>query len=197
MRLRRALAVPGLVLTIALVGVTPALADGWGNVSCGQGANPSCDLGAGESPGLPAPGGGHAPGTPSKDGDRPPAGSPDSSLGDRLIGGGQDLAKCSYVRSDFQPPEPGVQTTSYLTTSSVLGVIREAKFRLREQPSRKTGSWYVYQCSGLGYHDTLYRAPVWIPDGQTPGAAPLPSPQELAQQARSQLQRSRAWPSPP
>jgi len=49
------------------------------------------------------------------------------------------------------------------------------------------GAWYTYQCSGPGFRDGLYRAPVWIPDGQVPGAAPLPSPEELAQQARSQL----------
>lgn len=49
------------------------------------------------------------------------------------------------------------------------------------------GAWYTYQCSGQGVRDALYRAPVWIPDGQAPGAAPLPSPEELAQQARSQL----------
>ncbi|MEC3974314.1 hypothetical protein [Amycolatopsis sp. H20-H5] len=34
----------------------------------------------------------------------------------------------------------------------------------------------------------MYHAPVWLPDGQqTPAAAPLPSPAELAQVARSQL----------
>jgi hypothetical protein len=49
------------------------------------------------------------------------------------------------------------------------------------------GSWYVYRCSGPGVHDGLYRAPIWLPDGQTPAAAPLPSPQELADQARAQL----------
>jgi hypothetical protein len=49
------------------------------------------------------------------------------------------------------------------------------------------GAWYTYQCSGPGFRDALYRAPIWIPDGQAPGAAPPPSPEQLAEQARSQL----------
>ncbi|MFE0025493.1 hypothetical protein [Amycolatopsis sp. NPDC059021] len=55
------------------------------------------------------------------------------------------------------------------------------------QASGQGGAWYTYQCSGSGFRDGLYRAPVWIPDGEALGAAPLPSPEELAQQARSQL----------
>ncbi|WP_228004606.1 hypothetical protein [Amycolatopsis sp. YIM 10] len=55
------------------------------------------------------------------------------------------------------------------------------------QASGEGGAWYVYQCTGQGMRDGLYRAPVWIPDAQAPDAAPLPSPEELAEQARAQL----------
>jgi hypothetical protein len=53
-------------------------------------------------------------------------------------------------------------------------------------PGQK-GAWYVWQCSTAGVTDGLYRPPVWIPDGQQPGAAQLPSPAELAQMAYKQL----------
>ncbi|ASO21595.1 hypothetical protein FHR81_003239 [Actinoalloteichus hoggarensis] len=55
------------------------------------------------------------------------------------------------------------------------------------QDSGEPGAWYVWQCSTEGYRDALYRPPVWIPDGDEPGADLLPSPEELAALARDQL----------
>ncbi|WP_347177111.1 hypothetical protein [Parafrankia sp. EAN1pec] len=54
------------------------------------------------------------------------------------------------------------------------------------QPGQGPGAWYLYQCATNGVRDALYRPPVWIPDAG-PGAVPAPDPEELAEQARSQL----------
>jgi len=104
------------------------------------------------------------------------------------------LASCSYVRSNYQPPANPVQTVAFNRSSSSSSGVQLVSLSTRRtggavlaQAPRQGGAWYTYQCSGPGFRDGLYRAPVWIPDGQAPGAAPLPSPEELAQQARSQL----------
>ena len=56
--------------------------------------------------------------------------------------------------------------------------------RVADPTPGQPGAWYVYKCDKAGVIDALYRAPVWIPDAR-PG--PLPSPAQLAEQARSQL----------
>ncbi|WP_254126429.1 hypothetical protein [Amycolatopsis sp. CA-230715] len=81
------------------------------------------------------------------------------------------------VRHDREPRETGATRWVSLTRQYPVGAV------LAQSPGQG-GGWYVYQCGG-GTRDALYRSPVWIPDGQTPGAAP--SPEQLAQQARSQL----------
>jgi len=162
----------GLVLALA----PAAVADGWGNVHCGQGGNPSCELGAGRG-GASKP---QPPSAPGKPGAPRPAPGQQPPSGDSIIGGKDTAAHCSYVRSNYQPPANGVQTVARRTRPR-MGVL--AAF----VPAQAGGAWYVYRCSGPGVHDGLYRAPVWLPDGQVPAEATLPSPQELAEQARAQL----------
>jgi hypothetical protein len=98
------------------------------------------------------------------------------------------------VRSDYHPPANGVQTVSFRPRRAGFGgvqLVSLMRTRSRDvvlaQAPGQGGAWYVYRCAGQGARDALYRAPVWIPDGQAPGAAPLPSPEELAEQARSRL----------
>lgn len=91
------------------------------------------------------------------------------------------MATCSYVRSNYQPPANGVQTVA-LRIGPQNTFARWSGFHAQQQG----GAWYVYRCSGPGVHDGLYRAPIWLPDGVVPVAA-LPSPQELADQARAKL----------
>ena len=192
-RVTRTALTTGAVIILCLAAAGPALADGWGNVNCGEAGNPSCDLGAGQrGRGTPAPQPGPRPDAPKSQ-----AGSPDTAPpppGDRIVGGDSNQANCSYVRSDYQPPANGVQTVSYRPRPSGSGGVQFvslARSRPQDvvlaQAPGQGGAWYVYQCAGQGVRDTLYRAPVWIADGQAPGAAPLPSPEELAEQARSQL----------
>lgn len=171
----------GAAVVLLVVAAVPSSADGWGDVTCGQSGNPSCDLGAGQD--------GHSVGPPrpsepavrsggSKGGQDEPADPGDTKVGS------DDRADCSYVRSDYQPPS-GVQTVSHRSGRGAGGVVFASV-----RPAQATGgpgAWYVYQCSGQGVRDGLFRAPVWIPDGQAPGAVPLPSPEELAAQARAQL----------
>ncbi len=157
-----------------LLAVTPAAlaGDGWGNVHCGQDGNPSCELGAGRGGGSKPP--------PQGPPDRPAAPRPgpgqEPPTGDSIIGGDDTSAHCSYVRSGYQPPTNGVQTVMHRTAS----VVRSGQ----PQPG---GGWYVYRCTGPGFRDGLYRAPIWLPDGVAPAEAALPSPQELAEQARARL----------
>ncbi len=184
------------ILTSAamLASLTPALAGDWyGDVNCGQNSYAGCELGAGQrGGGKPAPRPGPRPGEPKSQAGAPDAPAPPP--GDRIVGGDDNKADCSYVRSDYQPPANGVQTVSYHPRPSRSGGVqfvslsrsRPEGMVLAQAPGQG-GGWYVYQCSGQGMRDALYRAPVWIPDGQAPGAAPLPSPEELAAQARSQL----------
>jgi hypothetical protein len=173
-RLSKAAISTAAAFGIGLAVVPAALADGWGDVHCAQSGNPSCDVDAGRNGGKtpPPPAG---PGKPTKPQSVPGQRQPS---GDSLLGGNDPMAKCSYVRSNYQPPANGVQTIVMRTGPLVF-----ARFGA-QQP--QGGAWYVYRCSGPGVHDGLYRAPIWLPDGEVPAAA-LPSPQELADQARAQL----------
>lgn len=187
----------GIVATassaVMLASITPALAGDWyGDVDCGQSSYPGCELGAGQrGHDAPAPRPDPRPAAP-----RTPGGQRDTATppGDRIVGGEDTRADCSYVRSDYQPPSTGIQTASQRLHHAVAGDVQFASLagsgpsgpRLLQAPGQG-GAWYVYQCSGPGSRDALFRAPVWIADGQAPGAAVVPSPQQLAEQARSQL----------
>jgi hypothetical protein len=61
--------------------------------------------------------------------------------------------------------------------------------RVRQaQVPNEDGGWYDWVCDRNKTQESLYRPPVWIPNGQAPGAAAVgPSPQELAERARRQL----------
>ncbi|MFI7676417.1 hypothetical protein [Actinophytocola sp. NPDC049390] len=175
---------------------TPALADdGWGTTDCQQTPAPVCDLGAGKGGTDPRPGN---PGNGKPNSGRPGSGNQgDSSYnGDTIVGGDSNLANCSYVKSDYQPPAGGVVTAAFSRPLNSGGVTAQpAVFTrqprvavLAQQPAQgQPGAWYIWKCTGEGVADALYRPPVWIPDGQQPGAALLPSPAELAQMARKQL----------
>jgi hypothetical protein len=49
------------------------------------------------------------------------------------------------------------------------------------------GAWYVYQCSGDGQRDAVFRDPVWIPDAAAATGPAAPSPAALATQAENNL----------
>ncbi|WP_228714289.1 hypothetical protein [Prauserella endophytica] len=98
------------------------------------------------------------------------------------------------MRSNYQPPANGVQTASYRPRSSGSGGMQFVSLThsrpqgvVLAQAPGEGGGWYVYRCSGEGMRDALYRAPVWIADDEAPGAEPVPSPEQLAEQARAQL----------
>jgi hypothetical protein len=200
--LRRASVVAGAAVVIALVGAVPAFANGWGNVNCGQSPTPDCQLGAGSGGSGGNQGGGHGGGDhqPSHGGSgNNGSGTGGNSGGDTIIGGTSNLAACSYVKSDYQPPAGGVVTAAYTRPTNSGATVQLAAFtrspahvEVRALPAAdpapgQKGAWYVWQCSTAGVTDGLYRPPVWIPDGQQPGAAQLPSPAELAQMAYKQL----------
>jgi hypothetical protein len=191
------------IVAVGMFGVaTPAFAGGgWGSTSCGQIPSPACDLGAGEGGAAPAPGK-----TPDSSGGSPgqthsgSGGGSNQNPGDTIIGGNSNLASCSYVKSDYQPPAGGVVTAAYTRPANSGGVTVQlaafarssARAAVRALPAADPapghkGAWYVWQCSTAGVTDGVYRPPVWIPDGQQPGAAQLPSPAELAQMAYKQL----------
>ncbi|MFD8494977.1 hypothetical protein [Amycolatopsis sp. NPDC059657] len=141
---------------------------------------------------------GEKPGNGNKNPGKPGSGSGGKDSGDTLIGGKSNLASCSYVKSNYQPPAGGVAMAAYTKPANSGGdVVRPVAYarpstsgvvQLAAQPAAgKPGAWYVWQCSTSGVRDGLYRPPVWIADGQAPGAAALPSPAELAQMARKQL----------
>ena len=199
---KHASVIAGLTIVTLLVGSIPAFADIYGNVDCSQSPTPDCQLGVGRTgqdsgrssnPGTEA-------GKPSRDGSSSSDGSAGNASGDSIVGGNSNLASCSYVKSDYQPPS-GVATASYVPPLNPgLQSAQPALFLRRPAPraassvrtaqapeSEQQGAWYVWQCSTAGVADGLYRPPVWIPDGQQPGAAQLPSPAELAAMARKQL----------
>lgn len=192
--LKRALIITGIGTALVLGSAMPALASGWGAVDCSRDPSPYCQLGAGQGGKPPVKPQGEAnpkPGQPKEQGDN----NPDTPTppGDRILGD-SNLANCSYVRSDYHPPTNGVQTVAYRPHAASSGGVQlvslsrhRAGDAVLAQAPGQGGAWYTYQCSGPGFRDGLYRAPVWIPDGQAPGAALPPSPEQLAEQARSQL----------
>lgn len=193
--LRRAAFVLGSVSTLVLTGSWTSSADDmWGNTTCGETSYVGCDLGAGQGgqPGQPSP-----PNNPGSgdSGDSDSGGSsPPPPQGDQIVGDA-NLADCRYVRSDYQPPVEGVTTIAYhppsdggaITVTPALyrpsSSTPKVRFAQQQPPPGPSGAWYMYQCSGEGWRDALYRPPIWIPDGQQPAL----SPEQLAQQAYSQL----------
>lgn len=194
--MRRFTLVTGIVAASLGGLAAPALADGgWGNTNCSQVPTPACELGVGNNGNHGRPGGnpgqGNTPNRPGT-GTNPGSGKP-SNPGDAIVGGDSNLASCSYVKSDYQPPAGGVVTAAYQPPTTSGDVVYAAVFRpavvrwQAAQPGQGPGAWYVWKCTTEGVADGLYRPPVWIADGGQPGAALLPSPAELAQMARKQL----------
>jgi hypothetical protein len=175
---------------VAVVGVLaqpapqpPPPGDGWGSVSCSETPSPACDLGAGS-------GGDSAP--------RPEPGRAGPDVSGPRGGGGTDAAaqpvdgvRCSFVISDYQPPGGGLVPASYSTPErrhAAAAVVPVAVVVREQQPEPgEDGAWYLWRCSGDGFRDSLYRPPVWIPDGERAPGAAGPSPAELAAQARERL----------
>lgn len=199
--LRRLLIVSASAVTICLACAAPAFANGWGNVDCTQAPSPDCQLGAG-SDGSGAQGGGQGKPNPQP-GRNSGSGRSSSGTGDGTAdgGGASSEANCSYTPSNYQPP-PTVSTAAYRTSpkSSEIDIELDAVVQPMDRAvvlpkladasgGSQQGSWYLWQCSGNGAVDGAYHLPVWIPNGpQGPGAAPAPSPAQLAQMARNQLQ---------
>jgi len=202
--MRRIATITGIVAISVLGAAVPAVADnGWGSTSCSQVPSPACDLGAGiggdnGKPGGNSGNGNTKPGHPGSGS----SGNIDPNPGDVIVGGNSNLAHCSYVKSDYQPPAGGVVTAVYARPLHPGGTTAQPAVFLRPVTDSRIatlalpvagptpgqqGAWYVWKCTGPGAVDALYRPPVWIPDGQQPGAAQLPSPAELAQMARKQL----------
>jgi hypothetical protein len=195
--MRRIGTITGLVAVSALSVAAPALAnDGWGGTNCSQFPSPACDLSAGTNPGNGRPGGtpGNGDSKPGRPGGDHPGSGDLGNPGDTIVGGDSNLAHCSYVQSDYQPPTGGViaavHTPSDNTSGNVVQVALSTRSTSRalavRQPGHEPGAWYMWKCSE-GVTDGLYRPPVWIPDGQQPGPALLPSPAEVAQMAHKQL----------
>lgn len=191
--LRRTITTTGMVSALLLLGAAPAFAgDPWGGVDCGQYPYAGCQLGAGQGgqPGQPS-----RPQRPGSGNDQDQGGpSNPGPQGDQIIGN-PNLANCSYVRSDYRPPSQGTTTIAYhpprhggaITVTPAVyrpaSSSAQARFAQQQPTPGQPGAWYVWQCSGEGWRDSLYRPPIWIPDGQ----APAPSPDQLAQQAYNQL----------
>ncbi|WP_233160118.1 hypothetical protein [Pseudonocardia sp. MH-G8] len=102
-----------------------------------------------------------------------------------------DGVRCSYVISDYQPPGGGLVPASFGTSeprpAAVVVVPVVAVVREQQPDPGEDGAWYLWRCSGDGFRDSLYRPPVWIPDGEQATDAAGPSPAELAAQARERL----------
>lgn len=198
--LKHAVAAAALSATALVMISAPARADGgWGYTDCSQFPNPGCELGAGKPGSSPRPGQGNGnvrPGNPGQDGDAD-TGNVDPG-GDQSVSGDANLAECQYVLSDYQGPPPGgVQPAALAVPAHSEGTTAQlAVYQLQRQGTAviprfaqaepQSGAWYVYKCTGPGVVDALYRPPVWIANGQL-GSTPLPSPAELAAQARNQL----------
>lgn len=199
--MRRIATMSGIVALTLFGAAVPAFADnGWGSTNCSQVPSPVCDLGAGKGGGDGKQGGtsgkgSQKPGSPGSGG----SGGGQRGTGDVIIGGDSNLASCSYVKSDYQPPSDGVVTIAFTKPLNTGGSAQPALFtrptsggvvaaRAAAQPvPGQPGAWYLWKCSTAGVADGLFRPPVWIADGQQPGAALLPSPAELAAMARKQL----------
>ena len=192
LRAGRATVVSGALVAGLLVFALPAGADdNYGNVTCSQTPSPLCNLAAGSSGTNGSPHTNPSAASPMNPGVGKPGSGKPVNPGDTIIGGDSDMANCSYVKSDYQPPAGGAVPVSHKPGRGSGGIVRVALPRpapaQAAQPGQGPGAWYVWKCAGGGSADTLYRPPVWIPDGQQPGAAQLPSPEELAQMARRQL----------
>ncbi|MGW5721931.1 hypothetical protein ACWEVP_37555 [Amycolatopsis sp. NPDC003865] len=181
--LMRAPAVGGVIVALLLSSAASASAGGWGSVDCAQQPSPYCELGAGKT--GKAPGGGDR--VPDEPGRKGGGGKTTPPPGDRIVGGTSPVANCSYVRSNFQPPANGVQTVAFRRAVPPVVLASAPLSRASNIVAQQGGAWYVYRCSSAGFRDGLYRAPIWLPDGAAPAGAALPSPQELAEQARTQL----------
>ena len=154
--------------------------DGWGSVSCSETPSPACDLDAGS-------GGGSAP--PRSDQADPDVSGPREGGSADTAAQPVDGVRCSYVISDYAPPGGGL-VPAFSTSERGPGaaVVRVATFVRQQQPEPgEDGAWYLWRCSGDGFRDSLYRPPVWIPDGEQAPGAEGPSPAELAAQARERL----------
>lgn len=197
-----------IVLGITAVGVLgvarPALADdSWSSTNCEQTPSPVCELQVGKGARGQMPrgnlgNGNRNPGRTSS-GNHSLGGS-DSNSGDTSID-----TKCSYVRSDYQPPPEGAISVAYTRPVNPGGVTvipavlihpaAPAVMLASAGPeSGQPGAWYVWKCASSGREDTkliimdsFYRPPVWIADGHRSGAAGVPAPVELARMARKQL----------
>ena len=189
--LKRLTIVVGLAVLAGTLWCAPAAAEGWwGSVQCGNAAaQPGCDLTAGHTSGAPD-------SRPQPLQNPKPNNTNLDSTTDGLDTAEDKPATihCSYVRSDYRPP---IATAPSLPSGPPL-VAQPAAFirptttqitprAVAEPDPGQHGAWYVYKCDGPGAHDAVYRSPIWIPDGQQPSAAQLPSPAKLAQQARSQF----------
>ena len=197
--LTRASIVACLVLVAVCCGLVPAFADIYGNVNCSQSPTPDCQLAVGSGgDGGNHRGGQHQPALSGSDNNGTAAGG--NGGGDTRVSGGSSLANCSYVPSDYQPPA-GAATAAYQRpsrsagasvrliafTRSVAGGAPSARPAAAAAPGRQ-GAWYVWKCTTAGVTDGLFHPPVFVAAGQpAPGAAPVPSPAQLAQVARNQL----------
>lgn len=194
----RCAVVTTITLTVVVGGALPAVADGgWGWTECDQNPHPGCELGAERDDGGTVPdGGGPDLGVPDSGGGGEEEAEPEEDNPDRM--------NCSYQPApDYQPP-PEAITASYGAPESDDGnalVVEPAVFEHSDsgwsaavpaaepEPGEGPGAWYVWQCSGTGVRDALYRPPVWIPEAPPgEGADPGPSPAALAQRAYEQLQ---------
>lgn len=203
----RSIAIVIAITTVGVLGVArPALADnGWSSTNCEQTPSPVCDLQVGKGPSGGTPRGnlGNGNRNPGRTGP-----GNDSTGGDTSSDGKHlSLTKCSYVLSDYQPPHGGAVWAAYTRPVNPSGamvvpaaVIRPiARAVVLAEPavrsaSGQQGAWYVWECTSSGIEDTnliimdsVYRAPVWIANGQQPGAVGLPGPVEVARMARKQL----------
>jgi hypothetical protein len=200
--LKRAAVITGCAIAVVVAGTVPAYANGYGNVTCSQDPSPDCQLGAGTRGGSGGRGGTGGDQPSHAHGDSGSGSSAGSSGGDgdTIVGGGATVAHCSYAPSDYQPPA-GAITAAYRWRSPSSGkpvqLVALTRPVERAAPAAppvagpalgQQGSWYVWKCTTAGVTDGLFHPPVFIPNGQPgPGAAPLPSPAQLAQMARSQL----------
>jgi hypothetical protein len=203
--LKRLGVVVGLSAAVIVATAVPAFADdGYGFTDCSQYPNPGCELGAGKGGTNGNGDQGNGNGKPGNPGKNNPGSGQDNANGDTIIGGNTNLAQCGYERSDYQGPPPGSAQPAAFTVPPKSGAVTAvpAVYRPQSEPAAlrlavgqprfvqaqpPSGAWYVYKCTGPGFRDALYRPPVWIADGQ-PGPVLLPSPAELAAQARNQLQ---------
>lgn len=132
--LRRTGIIVSLSLAGLVAGVVPAFADGWGYSDCSQYPNPGCELAAGK--------GGRVNSHQDNEGGRTsgqgrgnhgnPGGS--GSDGATLLGGGQNLANCSYQRSDYHPPSGATQPAAFIPPGGGgVAAVQPATFHLHEQ----------------------------------------------------------------